>query len=295
MKNGALRIALVLTALLATVVRGVQLVFFYDAQTGFTADGGWMSGVLLGFLVLGVFLPYVCTEDKTVVFPVRRQPLAGLGALVGGLGLLAGAAMALLQGLPSAAVLAFSALTRGAYVLYLLFSALAGVSLLYGAVCHFAGRPLFEGARWLCLFPVLAVTCKALYLFAVYTPEDGTFVNFLNLTALGLQLGFFTHLGRTCMDDREGVSRRALLLYAGGAAAAGLASSVPNLLCWGLGLPCVQSADMTHLLSVACAALYALTLALGASLRPRVRRFRRSGLQKEEKVDNFAQELGQNR
>ena len=294
MKDGLMRFSILLTTLAATAVRTAQLLLFYDADTGFTTDGGWLSGVLLGLAALGVFVPYIRTEGKDVFFPRKQRLLCGLAALVAGGGLLTGAGMAALQGMPSAAVMTFSALTRGAYVFYLVASVLAGVSLLYAALCHFGGWNPFEKIRWLCLFPVLAIAAKALYLFAVYTPEDNAFVNLLNLGSLALLLGFFTHLGRGYADGDPVGSQKPLLLYAGGAAVAGLASSVPNLLCWVQGIPCVQSADISHLLAVGCVSVYALAMALGAYVQERSRHFKRPAVREEQKVDNFAQELGQN-
>ena len=294
MKDGLMRFLILLTVLAAVAVRAVQLLLFYDADTGFTTDGGWLSGVLLGLAALGVLLPYLRTEGNDVFYPKKQQLFCGVAASAAGCGLVAGACMAALQGAPAVEVMSFSLLTRGAYVFYLVASALAGISLLYVALCYFGGWRPFENIRWLCLFPVLAMGAKALYLFAVYTPEDSAFVNLLNLGALALLLGFFTHLGRGYADGQPTGSLKPLLLYASGAAVVGLASSVPNLLCWLLGIPCVQSADIPHLLAVGGVSVYALAVALGAYVRDRSRHFRRPVARCEQKVDNFAQELSQN-
>ena len=294
MRKETARFWMLLAVALAVTARTLQLQLFYDPAAGFTTDGGWLSGVVLGLAAVAVFLPFIRTEGREIVFSAQRRVFCGAAALLCGNSLLFGTLMNIKIGIPPESTLSFSALSRSVYAVHLAASALAGVAMLYLAVCHFMGWAPFEKARWLCLLPVLAVGTKALYIFAMFTPEDSTFVNLLNLVALALLLGFFTQLGRACADAEPPVQQRPMLLYAAGAAAVGLVSSLPNLFCLLANVPCVHSADTAHLISVAGLSFYALAAAMGMGQRYVFRRLRRPVYTQGQKVHDFAQENGQN-
>ena len=295
MKDGLLRGLVLGMALLCTAARCVQLFLFFDAESGFTTDGGWLSALVVVLAGLSLLLPVWRVDGRELVLPEGRRVLCGLAALLGGLAMLAGAVFAVLAGPPVSSAMLFSLLTRGTYVACVATTALGGIALCWLGVCHLLGRAPFAGCRWLCLLPVLTVGVRALYLFAVYSPEDLAFSNLLNWGALVLLLCFFTRLGRafTAEEVPESLPPE-LLVFAAGAAAVGLACSAPNLLCLALGRACVRSADTAHQLTVLGMALYALAFALSLCIRQRRRRFgpRRENAPLPE--EHIAQDLPEN-
>ena len=78
------------------VLRVVQMLFFFDYDTGFYTDGGLMAWLSFGVPVAsGLLASWMCFRSRRYFGPYtpRRNMPAGLAALFSGLALLASAAL----------------------------------------------------------------------------------------------------------------------------------------------------------------------------------------------------------
>lgn len=145
------------------LLRVVQMLYFFDYDTGFYTDGGVMAWVSLGAPVLcGLLAAWMCFRSRRYFGPYvpRRNPLTGAAAL------LSGAALVFAGG---AQALELRAGELGTYrAVHLLF---AGASLLFGLVQLAAAAGFFVGRNYLRRVPLLylaAVLWGVAYVVMVY-------------------------------------------------------------------------------------------------------------------------------
>ncbi len=122
------------------VLRVVQMLFFFDYDTGFYTDGGLMAWLSFGVPVAsGLLASWMCFRSRRYPGPYtpRRNMPAGLAALFSGLALLASAALQWMD-------LRMESGSAGEYrVLHLLFlacCALFGLTQVFVSLGFFQGR-----------------------------------------------------------------------------------------------------------------------------------------------------------
>ena len=239
-----------LAALAGIALRTAQLYFFFDSTTGFLHDSGLFSILLVVLAIASALIPALYMRRHELIYTEPQpQPGTGSGAILAAAGTLAAALLDIRQLLASSSLASFAAV--------LVADGLMLIPLCALAAGHFRGESLFNGHTALGLLPILALGIRAVYLFAVYTPTNSSFVNLLNLCALACQTAFFCSLAYLATDGEE-APRLSLLLCGSAAAVIGLSASVPQLICLALARPCPASADPSHLLQTAALSVYAL-------------------------------------
>ena len=146
------------------VLRVVQMLFFFDYDTGFYTDGGLMAWLSFGVPVAsGLLASWMCFRSRRYFGPYtpRRNMPAGLAALFSGLALLASAALQWMD-------LRMESGSAGEYrVLHLLFLACCA---LFGLTQVFVSLGFFQGRNGLRKAPLLYLTGV---LWGVSVPHPG--------------------------------------------------------------------------------------------------------------------------
>lgn len=239
-----------LIALGGIALRTAQLIFFFDSSTGFLHDSGLLSGLVVVLVLAAVLIPALyMRRHELVASDPGHQFSCGIGAVLAAIGTVVATVADLRALLAAASPFSFLAILAADVMLLIPLAALAAG--------HLRGDPLFNGYTALGLLPILALAIRAVYLFAVYTPTNTSFVNLLNLSALALLIGFFCGVAYLA-TDHPAPPRLSLLLCGCAAAVCGLIASVPPLICVLMNQPCPSSADTAHLLATGALSVYAL-------------------------------------
>ncbi len=197
------------------LLRVVQMLYFYDYDTGFATDGGVTAWLCLGFAVAACVLACVmCFQARRYFGPYVPRKNAGLGAVaaISGLILISCSILQFLDYLNyrKTGVAAYDSSERG--VLHLLFSA---ACILFGAVQFYASIGFLTGKNNLSKVPLLylaAVLWGIAYLVLVYVfyARSSSFVEnfFAVMGGASMLLALFYLCKLLAGVDEEGAAKR---------------------------------------------------------------------------------------
>lgn len=240
------------------VLRVVQMLFFFDYDTGFYTDGGLMAWLSFGApMASGLLASWMCFRSRRYFGPYtpRRNMPAGLAALFSGLALLASAALQWMD-------LRMESGSAGEYrVLHLLFLACCA---LFGLTQVFVSLGFFQGRNGLRKAPLLYLTgvlwgISGLILVYVFYAKSSSMVEnlFAVLSGVFLLLCQFYLCKLFAGVDEEGAAKRAFVtgIFA---VVLTLSYTLPNLVLLLLGR--TYSGEIPPAVQAAClvAALYQL-------------------------------------
>ena len=198
------------------LLRVVQMLFFYDYETGFATDGGLTAWLCLGFVVAASLLAcFFCFQSRRYFGPYVSRKNVGLGvvALLSGIILLFTGAMRLMDHLTYQRGNTFSQGEidqRG--VLNLLFLTMC---FLFGAVQRYGALVFFTGKNGLIKMPLLYLTAVAwgisyLVLVFVFYARFSSFVEnfFAIMSGASMLLALFYLCKLLAGLDEEGAAKR---------------------------------------------------------------------------------------
>ncbi len=205
------------------LARVVQMLYFYDYNTGFYTDGGLAAWLSLGLpLAAALLAAAMCFKSRRYFGPYvpRRNVLAGGAAVFSGLVLLVSAALqgagyaGYLQGGASAY---HSAQQQAIHLAFLCASLLFGAVQLYMSAGFFAGRRNLQKLPLLYLAGVLWGICNLIMVYVFYARSSSFVENFFSVVGGAAQLLCLFYLCKLFAGvDEEGAAKR--VFVAGGLA-----------------------------------------------------------------------------
>ena len=194
------------------VLRVVQMLFFFDYDTGFYTDGGLMAWLSFGVPVAsGLLASWMCFRSRRYFGPYtpRRNMPAGLAALFSGLALL-GKRRPSVDG--SAHGKRFCREYRVLHLLFLACCALFGLTQVFISLGFFQGRNGLRKAPLLYLTGVLWGVSGLILVYVFYAKSSSMVENlFAVLSGVFLLLCQFYLCKLFAGVDEEGAAKRAFV------------------------------------------------------------------------------------
>ena len=194
------------------LLRVVQMLYFFDYDTGFYTDGGVMAWISLGVPVLtGLLASWMCFRARRYFGPYvpRRNVMAGIAALLSG-------AVLILSGVLQWVELRSNVNASGEYtVLHMLFlvsCGLFGLVQLYTTLGFFTGKNNLERVPLLYLVGVLWGVAYLILVYVFYAKSSSFVENFFAVAGGAATLLCLFYLCKLLAGvDEEGAAKRAFV------------------------------------------------------------------------------------
>ena len=194
------------------LLRVVQMLYFFDYDTGFYTDGGVMAWISLALpLATGLLASWMCFRSRRYFGPYvpRKNVMAGVTAVLSG-------AVLLLSGALQWMDLRLQLAAGGEYValhgLFLGCCLLFGLVQLFLSVGFFTGKNSLEKARLLYLVGVLWGVAYLILVYVFYAKSSSFVENFFAvLGGVATLLCLFYLCKLFAGVDEEGAAKRALV------------------------------------------------------------------------------------
>lgn len=163
------------------LLRVVQMLYFFDYDTGFYTDGGVMAWISLGVpLVTGILAAWMCFRSRRYFGPYvpRKNVMAGIAALLSGVVLLLSAVLQWME------LNTETGVEGEFWVLHLIFlvsCVLFGLVQLGTSVGFFAGKNALEKAPLLYLLGVLWGVAYLILVYVFYAKSSSFVENFFTI------------------------------------------------------------------------------------------------------------------
>ena len=197
------------------LLRVVQMLFFYDYETGFYTDNGLMAWICLGFVVISSLLACVmCFRSRRYFGPYvpRKNTALGVVSVLSGAALLASSVLQFLDYMnyQKTGASAYDSTKRGA-----IHVAFIVACLLFGVIQFYVSLGFFQGKNNLARVPLLylaAVVWGVAYLVLVYVfyAKSSSFVEnfFAVIGGASTLLALFYLCKLLAGVDEEGAAKR---------------------------------------------------------------------------------------
>lgn len=192
------------------LLRVVQMLYFFDYDTGFYTDGGLMAWISLGVpLVTGILASWMCFRSRRYFGPYvpRKNVMTGVAALLSGVVLILSGILQWLE---------LSAGTDGEFwVLHMVFlvcCVLFGLVQLFASWGFFAGKNFLEKAPLLYLFGTLWGVAYLILVYVFYAKSSSFVENFFAVFGGACTLLCLFYLCKLLAGvDEEGAAKRAFV------------------------------------------------------------------------------------
>ncbi len=191
------------------LLRVVQMLYFFDYETGFYTEGGLMAWIsLLVPLATGALASWMCFRSRRYFGPYtpRKNPMAGTAAVISGVVLLLSAVLQWME-------LGAGTNTNGEYwllhFLFLISCGLFGLVQLFVSVGFFTGKNNLEKVPLLYLLGVLWGVCYMILVYVFYAKASSFVENFFAVISGAFTLLCLFYLCKLLAGvDEEGAAKR---------------------------------------------------------------------------------------